>query len=227
MNDPIDEAPNAVWYVRPPSGGQFGPAAGLTMRAWIQEGRVSANALVWRDGWPEWRAAASVFPALGGWNPAAGPGMAPNAISGQAWPVAPMAGVGPMAPSGYAPGVAPMANIAAALESPFSGLEEATMATESLSRRRNRKKGPDLTLYVSGALVVMTVLLVVILAIVVLRQQDPAASEPAKPTPTAKSTSTSKTHHSKAGAKKSAEPKEKADEDADMNEMKEDAMDGK
>ena len=49
MYDPIAEAPDAVWYVRPPTGGQFGPADGTIMRRWLNEGRVSAEALVWRE----------------------------------------------------------------------------------------------------------------------------------------------------------------------------------
>lgn len=67
--DPIAEAPNAVWYVRPPSGGQFGPARGDVMQKWLGEGRVSADSLVWRDGWQDWKNAAIVFPQL---TPAAG-----------------------------------------------------------------------------------------------------------------------------------------------------------
>ena len=62
--DPIAEAPEAIWYVRPPSGGQFGPATGDSMRTWMSEGRVSADSLVWREGWCEWREAATVFPKL-------------------------------------------------------------------------------------------------------------------------------------------------------------------
>jgi len=62
--DPIAEAPDAVWYVRPPSGGQYGPAPGETMRRWIAEGRVSADTMVWRDGWPDWKLASAVFPDL-------------------------------------------------------------------------------------------------------------------------------------------------------------------
>ncbi len=65
-HDPIAEAPGAVWYVRPPTGGQFGPADGKIMRRWLTEGRVSADALVWREGWPDWRSAGPVFPALEG-----------------------------------------------------------------------------------------------------------------------------------------------------------------
>jgi hypothetical protein len=63
--DPIADSPSAVWYVRPPSGGQFGPAHGDVMRKWLGEGRVSADSLVWRDGWPDWKPAATIFPSLG------------------------------------------------------------------------------------------------------------------------------------------------------------------
>lgn len=62
--DPIAEAPAAVWYVRPPSGGQFGPAAGDVMQRWLAEGRVSPDTLVWREGWPEWLLAGPLFPQL-------------------------------------------------------------------------------------------------------------------------------------------------------------------
>lgn len=64
--DPLAEAGNVVWYVRPPSGGQFGPATSDVMRTWIDEGRVSADSLVWREGWRDWRVAGEVFPQLGG-----------------------------------------------------------------------------------------------------------------------------------------------------------------
>jgi hypothetical protein len=62
--DPIAEAPAAIWYVRPPSGGQYGPARGDIMRKWIAEGRVSGDSLVWREGWTDWRNAAQLFPSL-------------------------------------------------------------------------------------------------------------------------------------------------------------------
>jgi hypothetical protein len=63
-HDPISEAPHAVWYVRPPSGGQFGPASADVMRTWLGEGRVPKDALVWREGWPEWKVAQQLFPVL-------------------------------------------------------------------------------------------------------------------------------------------------------------------
>lgn len=63
--DPIAENPLATWFVRPPSGGQFGPARGEVMRKWLTEGRVTADSLVWREGWIDWLAATEVFPQLG------------------------------------------------------------------------------------------------------------------------------------------------------------------
>jgi hypothetical protein len=62
--DPIAEAPEMIWYVRPPSGGQFGPASGDLMRTWLGEGRVSDDSLVWREGWRDWQEAGLVFPKL-------------------------------------------------------------------------------------------------------------------------------------------------------------------
>jgi hypothetical protein len=34
------------------------------MRTWISEGRVGPDALVWREGWRDWRGASEVFPRL-------------------------------------------------------------------------------------------------------------------------------------------------------------------
>ncbi len=52
----------ATWYVRPPGGGQYGPADGPTLGQWISEGRVADTAMLWRDGWPDWRSAKQVLP---------------------------------------------------------------------------------------------------------------------------------------------------------------------
>jgi hypothetical protein len=82
--DAIAEAPHAVWYVRPPAGGQYGPAVGDVLRKWMAEGRVSADSLVWREGWPDWRKAGKVFPSL---TPVAAPSAPPAA-----GPVAPLTG---------------------------------------------------------------------------------------------------------------------------------------
>jgi hypothetical protein len=62
QSDPIAESPDAVWYVRTAAGGEYGPASGDVMKAWLAEGRVTSDSWVWRDGWPEWRQASTSFP---------------------------------------------------------------------------------------------------------------------------------------------------------------------
>jgi hypothetical protein len=57
--DPLAE--EATWYVRPATGGQFGPATSAIMRIWLAEGRIAADTLVWRDGWRDWQEAQAVF----------------------------------------------------------------------------------------------------------------------------------------------------------------------
>jgi len=63
--DPLSD-PDVAWYVRPPAGGQYGPAAPEVIRVWIAEGRITPDTLVWREGWRDWREAREVFPSLGG-----------------------------------------------------------------------------------------------------------------------------------------------------------------
>lgn len=72
----ILEAPGATWYVRPPAGGQYGPAPANIFCEWLAENRVTRESLVWRDGWPQWLVAGEVFadyfgPALTPTSPAA------------------------------------------------------------------------------------------------------------------------------------------------------------
>ena len=63
--DPLSESPEAQWYVCPETGGQnYGPADATVMRQWIDEGRVLANHLVWREGWGQWQRAGVCFPHL-------------------------------------------------------------------------------------------------------------------------------------------------------------------
>jgi hypothetical protein len=62
--DPFADAGDIVWYVRPPTGGQYGPATTTIMRQWLSEGRISPDSLVWREGWRDWQQASAVFPQL-------------------------------------------------------------------------------------------------------------------------------------------------------------------
>jgi len=80
-DDPIAEAPAAIWYVRPPTGGQYGPARGEIMRKWIAEGRVSSDSLVWREGWTDWQSAGKLFPTLQAAGGVATAATVPHAVS--------------------------------------------------------------------------------------------------------------------------------------------------
>jgi hypothetical protein len=156
--DPIGEAPTAVWYVRPATGGQFGPASGEIMRGWINEGRVGASSLVWRAGWPEWRAASAVFPALG---------------KLLASPVA-----------SAAVQVAAARPVAAAViaHQPALPAEQGTMPSGSAlppvaqSLRKRRRKN-DQMLILSGVLLLITLVLVAVLVIVWQNQAGGVAEE--------------------------------------------------
>lgn len=63
LPDPFAVMPAAIWYVRPPQGGQYGPATTAVMRTWVEDGRVPPESHVWAEGWPEWRRAVSVIPS--------------------------------------------------------------------------------------------------------------------------------------------------------------------
>jgi len=63
LADPIAENPEMQWYVVPPGAATpYGPAAGKLFRSWIDEGRVTADSLVWRQDWKDWQPASSVLP---------------------------------------------------------------------------------------------------------------------------------------------------------------------
>jgi hypothetical protein len=68
-HDPLAQGAELVWYVRPPTGGQYGPARGEVMRRWIDEGRICPDCLVWREGWTEWLQAGHVFAGLDSGDP--------------------------------------------------------------------------------------------------------------------------------------------------------------
>jgi hypothetical protein len=80
--DPLSEAGDVVWYVRPPSGGQYGPATAKLMRQWLAEGRISPDTLVWREGWRDWQQASAVFRQLHTSDPLTDIAKAPITYSG-------------------------------------------------------------------------------------------------------------------------------------------------
>ncbi len=55
---------DAKWFVRPPSGGQFGPASPQLLMEWIAERRVTSDSFLWCEGMPQWQAATDLIPEL-------------------------------------------------------------------------------------------------------------------------------------------------------------------
>lgn len=64
VSSALDAAPGPVWYVSWPSGEQRGPIDAAQVRAWAAEGEVTADALLWRDGWGDWVQATMILPEL-------------------------------------------------------------------------------------------------------------------------------------------------------------------
>jgi hypothetical protein len=232
MRDAIDEAPAAVWYVRPASGGQFGPAPGETMRAWIDEGRVAATALVWRAGWPEWRSAAATFPKLAAtvaapWTQAPGYGAAPAApampVQSNPWgaaapqmaaplgmaPVAPagmvMAPVQPVgmaAPAGFPVGQVLGGQVVGGLAGPTESYVGTDNADDASSRVRKRRRQQTDMTMIVSIILVVLTVVLVVVLAVVLSRQ----SEPEAPAAPAKSTPKVETKEKPAAKEPSKKP---------------------
>jgi len=52
----------ARWFVRPPNGGQYGPATTPLLVDWIAERRVTHDSYLWREGTENWQPAIEVVP---------------------------------------------------------------------------------------------------------------------------------------------------------------------
>jgi hypothetical protein len=160
-SDPLAESPTAVWYVRPASGGQFGPASGEMMRAWMSEGRVGASSLVWRAGWTDWRSAAATFPQLGGQLPSP----TPQAVAIPAMDANP----------GDLGAVLPVDLLTGPLAAPTELGADVPPLPELL---RKRRRNNDNYLMASAILLAIIVILVIILLLVIGRQEAADESPP-------------------------------------------------
>lgn len=85
------------WFIAR-DGKQHGPVSDVELKKLVELGHLKAGDLVWRQGFPDWRKASTVFPTLG---EAARPQSAPAAPA----PAAPKAGT-PAAPQQKAPAAA-------------------------------------------------------------------------------------------------------------------------
>jgi len=177
--DPIDEAPTAVWYVRPVTGGQFGPAPGEIMRAWIHAGRVGASSLVWRAGWPDWRSAAATFPQL------ASLLASPDVAFAVAKDIAPGHGnsaissangmpaqVGAPLPTGQV-----VHRVAVAVPEPIAAQPDTDMPPLIKTGRKRRHKS-DVSVLASFILAGVSIILVIVVVLVFRNQNAPAEKEP-------------------------------------------------
>jgi hypothetical protein len=98
---PSEESTSAPWYVYTFEGERYGPVTRDELDEWVRENRLTADCQVLQEGWPDWRWARDVFPALrasadlslkkpvatvppspGGAGPAAHPYAAPRAPTG-------------------------------------------------------------------------------------------------------------------------------------------------
>jgi hypothetical protein len=135
-----------AWFVRPTSGGQFGPASDEVFGDWIREGRVTANAHVWRDGWPQWKLVRDVA------------GMLPIPLAATAPPPSP-------------PPVAKFVEPAAEQPAPLPELQgEATLPASRYRASRLRKDKTQMTLAI--LMLVALIVLAAVLLWVVLRSGE-------------------------------------------------------
>ncbi len=189
--DPLAEDPQAVWYVRPRSGGQYGPAVADILRDWIREGRVAGDSYVWREGWTDWRPASSVFPQLAGMLSAGAPA-AMAAPVGVGLPVAgalPMGGGMPVGNIAAVGGAFPIAgNIASAAgvavlgalpTTGMAGLESTAGAPKTVplnKRVEARRKSGNFTALIVVMLVLVAIVLVGVFVWILFGKQTPAAA---------------------------------------------------
>jgi hypothetical protein len=73
---------SVAWYVRPAAGGQFGPIDTAGFRQWVEEGRVGADAWIWRSGWADWRPGGEAVKALAAERPRTPPPGPAPALAG-------------------------------------------------------------------------------------------------------------------------------------------------
>ena len=62
-NAVLTERPASVWYLHQ-GDAQRGPYLMDSVQEFLQSGQIGADALLWREDWPDWREVQEVFPAL-------------------------------------------------------------------------------------------------------------------------------------------------------------------
>ena len=62
--NPVDDAPQKIWYIRHPEHSEVGPVKGTQLREMLDAGEVRIGSFVWREDWDDWEKVGDVFPAL-------------------------------------------------------------------------------------------------------------------------------------------------------------------
>jgi len=176
--DPFEDL-SAQWYVRPPSGGRYGPANGTTMRQWIAQQRITPDSLLWRDGWPQWRKGSEFVPQ---WSPE----IAPSASAVLPKPI-PAASQAPSTLPSLTekPGKLVVSSSAGHEQSPGQAIESAAKGRTADEPRvphdphdpwekRRRQKAKQRSRMIA-ILLAITLLLVIVVVLILLR---PAAEPP-------------------------------------------------
>ena len=60
----LSQSPGAKWFVRPPTGGQFGPAPAQILISWVTESRITADSLLCQEGTDKWQVASELLPEM-------------------------------------------------------------------------------------------------------------------------------------------------------------------
>jgi hypothetical protein len=143
-----------AWHLRSTTGEQQGPLSELQFRASIAAGRVTAETLVWREGWPEWKPARSVAELL----PTPLVAM-PIATAAAAVPVEPLPILAEIFPSASAEILAdplvekPLVDDAAIV--PADADKSPALAASTYIQQRRRSKQKQLTLAIAMLLAVV------------------------------------------------------------------------
>lgn len=155
-----DATPTAEphWHVRPPSGGEYGPASDELIRTWISEYRITPSSQLKRADWKEWRVASEVFPDL---LPKS------NHTSTPATPTTQPAAIVASSPAPKPNSTTPSIDQAAAQSPPDLIVNEPLIGDAKIGKKRMAKLRRRTTLVI--ALGIVTLLLVGVLLFLTLR----------------------------------------------------------
>jgi hypothetical protein len=60
----LDDLPESPWLIAVRGGEPSPPLNAAALGAWLDSGAATADHVVWREGWPEWRPLVDVFPGV-------------------------------------------------------------------------------------------------------------------------------------------------------------------